>query len=156
MTKEEIQIFTRRVTSGNKTDLVVTTYDIILIYFRDAKAAWEQKDVDNFVWNVKKANDFVNELVHALDCKYDIGKQLLSLYRYIQEILNQCILKRTEGDLSCAKSMIEKLKASFEEVAKQDMSGPVVEQSGQIYAGLTYGKGTLNESYHNMSDGFQV
>lgn len=34
---------------------------------------------------------------------------------------------------------------SFEQVAKEDHSGPVMEHSQQLYAGLTYGKGTLNE-----------
>ena len=34
---------------------------------------------------------------------------------------------------------------SFEQVAKQDTSGAVMANTQQIYAGLTYGKGTLNE-----------
>lgn len=37
------------------------------------------------------------------------------------------------------------MKESFEEIAKQDTSGPVMENSQQVYAGLTYGKGSLNE-----------
>ena len=38
-----------------------------------------------------------------------------------------------------------KLKAAFEEVAKQDTSEPLMENTQQVYAGLTYGKGSLNE-----------
>jgi flagellar protein FliS len=42
---------------------------------------------------------------------------------------------------------MEKLRKSFEEVAKQDTSGSVVQNSQKVYAGLTYGKGTLNEVF---------
>ena len=39
------------------------------------------------------------------------------------------------------------LLESFEEVARQDESGPVMENTQQIYAGLTYGKDSLNEVF---------
>ena len=45
------------------------------------------------------------------------------------------------------KENMEKLRKSFEEVAKQDTSGSVVQNSQKVYAGLTYGKGTLNEVF---------
>ena len=40
-----------------------------------------------------------------------------------------------------------KLCKAFEEVAKHDTSKSVVQNSQQVYAGLTYGKGTLNEVF---------
>ena len=156
MTKEEIQIYTRRITNGSKTDLVVTTYDIILTYFHDARAAFGDGEEKQFIWNLKKATDFVNELIHALDCQYQLGKDLLLLYRYVQDVVAQCILKKTEERLDSAENVITKLKASFAEVAKQDQSGPVIQHGGQVYAGITYGRGTLNELYDNSSRGFKA
>ena len=47
--------------------------------------------------------------------------------------------------LDAACEVIRGLMESFEQVAKEDHSGPVMEHSQQLYAGLTYGKGTLNE-----------
>ena len=55
--------------------------------------------------------------------------------------------------------MIKGLKESFEEVAKQDGSGPVMENTQQVYAGLTYGRDSLSEvtMYGNMANrGFRV
>lgn len=156
MTREEIQVYTRRITNGNKTDLVVTTYDIILTYFHDAHSAMANGEEEQFIWNLKRAADFVNELIHALDCRYQVGQDLLSLYRYVQEVISQCILKKTEHNLDSAERVITKLKAGFEEVAKQDHSGPVIQHGGQVYAGITYGKGTLNELYDNVNRGFKA
>lgn len=156
MTKEEIQVYTRRITNGSKTDLVVTTYDIILTYFHDARTALGSGEEDLFIWNLRKATDFVNELIHALDCQYQLGKDLLLLYRYVQDVVAQCIIKKTEKGLDSAENVIVKLKASFVEVAKQDHSGPVIQHGGQVYAGLTYGRGTLNELYDNSNRGFKA
>ena len=41
---------------------------------------------------------------------------------------------------------MEQLLPSFREVAKQDTSEAVMKNVQQIYAGLTYGRGSLNET----------
>jgi flagellar protein FliS len=48
--------------------------------------------------------------------------------------------------------VIEKLRVGFEGIKNQDMSGPVMQNVQQVYAGLTYGKGKLNETYLNAQD----
>jgi len=156
MTREEIQIYTRRITNGTKTDLVVTTYDIILTYLHDANCAMEKKEEEQVIWNLNKSLGFINELIHALNLDYQLGQDLLVLYRYMQKVISRCILKKNVEYLDTVQSMITKLKSSFSEVAKQDQSGPVIRQGGQVYAGITYGKGTLNEMYENGNRGFKA
>ena len=53
--------------------------------------------------------------------------------------------------LDSAESVIGKLSSAFHEIASQDDSEAVMENTQQIVAGLTYGKGTLNEA--DMSAG---
>ena len=53
MTKEEIQEYSLRVTQGNKSDLVVVTYDIILKYLEDARKEYQAGEKDKFVFQVK-------------------------------------------------------------------------------------------------------
>ena len=45
--------------------------------------------------------------------------------------------------------MIQELKESFEQIALQDTSAPIMENTQTVYAGLTYGKDSLNL---NLSD----
>lgn len=47
---------------------------------------------------------------------------------------------------------MESLHSAFEEVAKQDTSGAVMQNTQQVYAGLTYGKGKLNEVFMNGNE----
>ncbi len=53
--------------------------------------------------------------------------------------------------------MLKKLQAAFAEVGKEDDSGPMMENTQQVYAGLTYSKSSLNEDmYSNGNRGFTV
>ena len=48
--------------------------------------------------------------------------------------------------------VMESLHSAFAEVAKQDTSGAVMQNTQQVYAGLTYGKGRLNEVFMNGNE----
>ena len=117
MDRELAQDFTRRVTQASRTELVVITYEIILEDFRSAKTAFEKKDRELYEKELKHALRFLNELIGALD--FSIA----------------------------AASVIETLRRAFKEISLLDHSGPVMQNTQQLYAGLTYGKGTLNEAY---------
>ena len=42
--------------------------------------------------------------------------------------------------------MIQELKESYEKISMEDTSAPIMENAQTIYAGLTYGKDSLNVS----------
>lgn len=153
MTKEEIQEFSMRITQGNKSALIVTTYDIILKYLADAQQEYEHGDTDKFVFDVKKANEFLAELMRALDLQYPVALQLLQLYRYMQKMMVKAVFQKKPDSLQGLEQMLASLKEAFEEVARQDKS--MAFAGGQVYAGLTYGKSSLNETYE-PNPGFRV
>lgn len=153
MTREEIQEYSLRITQGNKTELVVTTYDIILKYLADAQKEYENGDTGQFAFYVKKANDFLAELMRALDYQYVLGLQLLQLYRYIQKLLVTAAFQKKPDELPTAEHMLTELREAFVEVAKQDTSPSFAGK--QVYAGLTYGRSSLNETYE-PNPGFRV
>lgn len=155
MTKEEIQEYTLRVTQGNRTDLIVTTYDIILKYIADASDVLRQEDIIKYKWNIKKANQFIAQLMEALDFQYEVSLQLFQLYRFAQKRLIEAFYEKTDEKLADAVSVFKGLREAFFNVAKQDSSGPVMKNIDQVYAGLTYGKGSLNETVERKK-GFQV
>ncbi len=146
MTKEQIQQFTVRIANCNKTELVVITYDIILTYLDEAQRSYDLNDMEGFVFNVKKARQYVNNLTTNLDLQYSISYELLRLYMFIDKSLFQGILKKKPVNFQCLNEMIERLKASFVEVAKQDTSKSVLNNTQEVYAGYTYSRGGgLNE-----------
>lgn len=157
MKKEAIRMFANRVTLASKSELIVILYEMILTEIKEAKEAYENGDLNSFDKELKKAQKYVSELMASLDYQYPISLDLLSLYLYVNKRIITAIMKRNPVSLDSAESVLKKLQTGFEGVSKSDTSGPMMRNTQQLYAGLTYGKGTLNETYinpDNKSRGF--
>ena len=97
--------------------------------------------------------------MRSLDMKYTISHYLRQLYIYAYRELCQGIAKRDSSLFKHSFDVLNGLLPSFEEVAKQDNSAPVMANTEQIYAGLTYGRGSLNETTAmtgNLNRGFEA
>ncbi|MBP5533581.1 MAG: flagellar protein FliS [Lachnospiraceae bacterium] len=151
MTKEKQKEFAMRVSQANKTELVAITYDIILENISCAKDALKKNDVEEFRTELKSAGRFLAELMHSLDYNYPISVNLLKIYEYVQKLFISSSFSGKDKGLDSAESVFSKLSSAFHEIAVQDDTGSVMENTQQIVAGLTYGKGTLNEA--DMSAG---
>ena len=149
MTRELKQQYTLRISRANKTQMIVILYEVLLVYVEEARVAHEQGDRAGFKEGIRKARGCVKELMESLHFEYDPARNLLQLYLYVsQELTRADIHNRTE-ELEHIRQVIEKLHGAYEEISKQDTSGPVMENTQTVYAGLTYGKNTLTE---NLAD----
>lgn len=147
MTKDELKSFSLKVAQSSKSELVVTTYDIILNYIQSAQEAYESGNKKDFVYNLKKVMEFLKELISALDYHYAVSYDLMSLYLFLNKCLIEAVVTLKNDKLDRLAKIIINLKRGFEEVSKVDKSGPVMKNRGQVYAGLTYGKGNLTEVF---------
>lgn len=150
MTKDDLNVYAMRVSQASKTEIVVIMYEVAIQYMKESVCELECGNISKFREYLKKSKAFINELASSLDMKFDISVQLLNLYTYFN---NACV----KADIRCEKDelvriieMLEKLKKSFEEVAKMDNSGPVMKNTQQIYAGLTYSRNGFNENYTDV------
>ncbi len=146
MEKGRLQEFTFRVTQASRTELIVIMYDVILSDTKEARRVLSDGDTVGYERELKHAGRFMNELMGALDYQYDISYELLSLYSFVNKTLVRACVSRDASLLDAADDVIWGLRASFYEVSKQDTEGPVMRNTEQVYAGLTYGKNSLNES----------
>lgn len=146
MEKERLQEFTFRVTQASRTELIVIMYDVILSDTRAARAALAAGDVPGYERELKHAGRFLNELMGALDYQYAVSYDLLSLYSFVNKTVIRAGVSRNASLLDSADDVIKGLRAAFHEISAQDTDGPVMRNTEQVYAGLTYGRGSLNES----------
>ena len=170
MKKERIQEFAARVTQGSKTDLIVIMYDIILEDIAEAKrigdsgadeaigtavgkrSAYGTKAREEYKKELLHAARFVSELMAALDFRYRLSYELRNLYVYAHKCLTEAAFSGEMKKLSDVEDMMNGLKTAFAKVAEEDTSGPVMQNSQKLTAGLTYGKGRLNEICVDPSD----
>ena len=67
MTKENKQIFTRRITQANRTQLVVIVYEMLLVYLEDAVKAHEAENKQEFVRNLELARECIGQMRTSLN-----------------------------------------------------------------------------------------
>lgn len=149
MTKELKQEFTLRITHANKTQLITILYEMVLLYLAEAKEALSAEDKNEYKKAIRKIRGCMNELIVSLHMEYELAQYLLQLYLYINRELVQASIHYEQENLDHIENIIRKLHAAYQQIEKQDISGPVMGNTQTIYAGLTYGKNTLME---NMSD----
>ena len=141
MKAESVKIFTRRITSANKSEIIVIIYDIIEEHLALAKKALAEGDRETYRNEIKQAISFVKELLVSLDMNYEVSKNLASLYIYVSRCLNFALVSGKKEEIEAAEKVLRKLGDSFREVAKTDESKPVMENTQRVYAGITYGRG---------------
>ena len=150
MKAESVKIYTRRVTSANKSEIIVIMYDIIEENLTLAEEALLEGNRETFKKELKQAVSFVKELLVNLDMNYEVSRNLASLYIYVSRCLNFALVSGKKEEIEAARKVVVKLGESFREVAKTDKSESVMENAQQIYAGMTYGKGlNLDETLIN-------
>lgn len=149
--------FTRRLSQCNAGGMIVIIYDIFFAYLEDAKKGIELDCRDDFKAGLRGAQSTLDELIYALDFKYELSVTLYSLYHYCKEILSKAMYEYKLDKVYEVEKIMTKLYESFKEVAKQDTSEPIMTNTQQVYAGMTYGKYELNENFaDNNSRGFLV
>lgn len=147
MTRDELNAYAMRVSQASKTELIVIMYEAAIQYIEDGMAALEQEETEQFRHDIRKAKAFVNELASALDMKYPVSVNLLSLYTYMTKVMVKADITLKTEELSRVKNMLVRLCGAFGQVSREDRSGPVMQNTQQVYAGLTYSRNALNESY---------
>ena len=143
MNKQEINEFSMRISQSGRTQIVVITYEIIINYLDSARESLDNKDETNFVFNVKKARQFLSQLSGALDFKYGISYELMSLYMFANDCMIKSEIKKNDVNLEQVKKILIKLKEAFEEVSKLDKGTAAMQGGEKVYQGLTYGKNGL-------------
>ena len=130
MTKEQIQVYTKRITQANTSGLAVILYELTSIYIEEGKTAYK----------AGRAEEIVLLFLYFIENLF-INKQLLL-----------SIVKKQPVNLDECAGYLNKLRTSFEKLAETDTEEPLMEHVQQVYAGLTYGRGYLNESVDPAGD----
>ncbi len=146
MEKEILQGFATRVTQANKSELVVVIYEAALASIEEGKKFLEDGKITEARREIQRAEGMLEELMRSLDMQYTISHYLRQLYIFAYRELCQGIARRDASLFDHSADVLKGLLPSFQEVAKQDTSDPVMGNTQQIYAGLTYGPGSLNET----------
>lgn len=158
MTKERTQEYTLKITNASPTGIIVILYDLAIEYINEASKCFESDDHDGARVACTNAGRVLGDLISSLDFSYGISFQLFRIYEFISKQVSMAVIKNDTRSLDVCVKLLSSLRESFEKLAEQDTTGPAMSNTQTVYAGLTYGKGILNESTSYTSDnrGFQA
>ena len=152
MDSEQKKDYTMRISQANRSELVVIVYELFMYSLDTSEEYFKKDNIDEAVRYLKKSQECICELRKSLDFKYDISRNLEELYGYVHRQIVSSITRRESVNYDEIKKVMGSLKEAFTKVAEQDNSAPVMQNTQQIYAGLTYGKGKLNEVFMNNNE----
>lgn len=146
MTKEKIQDFTIRVTTANKTEMIVILYDIAITYLQDAVDALSACNHAEYRRELGRARNTLRELQNSVDTSMDLGMNLLKLYVYCNKELTKGYMDFDETPIFHVMAMLIGLRDAYKEAGKADKSGPVMDHVETICSGYTYNKYLMKET----------
>lgn len=150
MTKESVSSYTMQISQANASQLLCIAYSLWEEFADEAMQAFADGKIEEYKQNLKKLQRVNQEIITMLNHDNPCARNVMALHFFANRKLVESILRGKPVDLDRVKSMIEKMHVSFTEVSKKDTDMPIMANTQQVYAGLTYGKGTLNESADPM------
>lgn len=172
MNKDQIKELTLKVTQSNHSGLALILLEIEDIYINDALVHFEKdKEVNKYgekcvlshtseyFKNLEQAKKVHLELMEMMERKDKTGKQVWKMLVDTNECIIKSIAKKRPYYLDSYLILNKFLTEVFEKVHSTDDEPPIMKNTHQVFAGLTYGRGTLNESIDeakNANRGFFV
>ncbi|MCR5417669.1 MAG: flagellar protein FliS [Lachnospiraceae bacterium] len=146
MTDEKRQEYTLRITQANQSQLVVILYDLFFEYTGQAVEELSKGNRQAYSEQLDRAQDVLSELILSLNMDQDPAPAIYRVYLYVSARIGQARGSLKSEGLKDPLRMMHSLCDTYREDAKSDTSGPVMDNSQKVYAGLTYGRDSLNES----------
>lgn len=152
MTKDDINTYSLRIAQANQSELTVITFEIFADYINDAVNCYKMENMDEYRIYINKAKAMLSEIMAALNYKNVVSFSLVKIYTFVYKSLVSLYFTPDPVLIEDIREIMAELREAFDEVAKKDGSGCVMDNAEQLYAGLTYGKGYLNETSIRKGD----
>ena len=130
--------------------MIVIIYDIFFAYVDDIRQAHCTGDHDGQKDAIRNTQSVLDELIGSLNFSYPISHNLYKLYMFCKNELSRAMYENRLDGVQEAEHIMHRLYTSFVEVAKQDKSAPLMKNTQQVYAGMTYARGAVNEDYMDV------
>lgn len=154
MNKDLIRTYSYRISQANRSQLVVVIYDMAIDYLKEACELEEIEEKRHSILNASRA---IDELIVGLNMEFELSQNLFIIYNHIKRSLISASVKLDKKELERVIALLMKLRKSFYEVSKADDSAPLMKNTQNVYAGLTYSRlGACESVTSNQNRGYIV
>lgn len=153
MTVTEQEQLAKKIEEANASELVVLMLEGMMNRFDDGIQAVENKDEAALKTAVDKARAILAELLATLWGDSEVAISTRQIYYYLNKLVTDAGNRQVSEPLVEAKKVLKPLLDGWQQVARNPQAAETAYTKGpSVMAGMTYGKGTLNESILNGGD----
>lgn len=145
MNKELVKEYQTRIVNASRKELLVINYEMLMTEIEEAIEGLEVENTLRFEKAMHMAQKLLRELSDGLNFEYEISKELMALYIYMNKLFVDAQIRDRQEPLREAVKIVRILLDGWMQTDVED-EGPVIGNGQKVYAGLTYGKSNLNES----------
>ena len=145
MTQEKKQEYTLRITQANKTQMITILYEMVIDYISEATDAISRGDKEEADIKLRNAQNCIDELIRSVNLRIDLGKMLHQIYIFSKKELIIAGVNYSANRIRKVEKNFRALHEAYKELESFDKSAPTMGNTQSVYAGLTYGKHSLNE-----------
>lgn len=143
----EKQYLANRIANANGAELVSIVYEGLIDSLNDGIDFLSINEEDRFIKSIEKSREILAELLSTLEGDTEIANNLRSLYFYINELITDASIDKDGEKLELAIKVITPVYEGWKELGTKEGGRDLEDtpQGPQIVAGITYGKGQLND-----------
>ncbi|CAH2211914.1 flagellar export chaperone FliS [Tepidibacter aestuarii] len=147
----EKEYLASRVAAANEAQLVAIMYEGLIDTFNECITYINKKE--NLDTLMDKSRDILAELIATLNGDSEIANNYKSIYLYVNNIITEGFIMKDESKFEEAIKVITPLYEGWNELGEKMYMDNIQENKGpKLVAGMTYGKGYVNESIMNNQD----
>lgn len=106
------------VTTASPGELTLMLYNGCLKFLGKAKVAIDEKDIQSKNTNIQKAQAIIGELMSTLNMDFEISKQMLPLYEYMNRRLVEANIQNDTAILTEVEGLVTEFRDTWKEVLK--------------------------------------
>ncbi|WP_034445185.1 flagellar export chaperone FliS [Butyrivibrio sp. AE2032] len=151
MTLEKKQEFTLKISQANKTQMITIIYEMVMGYLEEAIDEIGIGKKDAATRSLLNAQNCIDELIRSLNLDYELARNLHQIYIFSKKELIAAGASYSIHRIWRVLKNFRSLHEAYRELEKFDNSQQLMGNTQQVYAGLTYGKHSLNEDIRAVS-----
>lgn len=145
MNENKVKDLTRRVSQASEGQLLAITYEILLDSINSLKTYIQENIKDKFMPEMKRSQKILQYLMDTLNMDYELSYELMNLYLYMQKLMTRVSINKNVEHLDEIGKILTILLKGWQTAGVSGVEPSLMQNSQKVYAGLTYGKGALNE-----------
>ena len=158
MTQEKKQELTLRISQANKTQMITILYEMVIEYLSDSRDAISLGEKELSERYLTFAQSCIEELIRSVNRSVELGRNLHETYIFSKKELLLAGITGNIHRIWKVENNFKSLHDAYLEIENTDTSGQVMGNTQAVYAGLTYGRHSLNEAVAagQMNRGFMA